>query len=149
VVRLLAGQGITKLRLTGGEPLLRNGMENLVARVAAIPGLTDIAMTTNGALFPQKGLALRRAGLYRVSFSLDSLDRDNFKKITGRDNLEQVLQSIRLAQELGFSPVKVNAVVIRDLNDHELEGLALFAREQNLGLRFIEFHALGFRARVA
>lgn len=142
VVRLLAELGITKLRLTGGEPLLRNSVEALVARVAAIPGLSDIAMTTNGALFPQKAEALRRAGLHRISFSLDSLDRDNFKKITGRDNLDQVLNSIRLAQDLGFSPVKVNAVVIRDLNDHELEGLALFAREQNLSLRFIEFMPL-------
>ena len=142
VVRLAAGFGINKIRLTGGEPLLRHGVEDLVARLAPIEGLTDLAMTTNGFLFPQKARALRQAGLKRVSFSLDSLDRDNFRKITGRDGLAEVLESITLAQELGFHPVKVNAVVIRDLNDHELEGLAEFARARSLSLRFIEFMPL-------
>jgi cyclic pyranopterin phosphate synthase len=99
-------------------------------------------MTTNGFLFPKRARALRDAGLHRLSFSLDSLDRDNFKKITGRDGLNEVLESIALAQELGFSPVKVNAVIIRDINDHEIEGLAEFARERNLSLRFIEFMPL-------
>ncbi len=142
VVRLVAALGIHKIRLTGGEPLLRHGLENLVARVAAIEGITDLAMTTNGFLFSQKAAALRQAGLRRVSFSLDSLDRDNFRKITGRDGLEEVLQSISLAQELGFQPLKVNAVVIRDLNDHELVRLAEFAQERSLSLRFIEFMPL-------
>jgi GTP 3',8-cyclase len=142
VVRLAISLGIQKIRLTGGEPLLRHEVETLVARIAAIPGLTDLAMTTNGSLFPQKARALRAAGLRRLSFSLDSLDRDNFKKITGRDGLAEVLESIRLAQELGFQPVKVNAVVIRGLNDHEIEALAGFAREHSLTLRFIEFMPL-------
>jgi len=142
VVRLAVGLGIQKIRLTGGEPLLRNGLEELVARIAGLPGLEDLAMTTNGFLFPQKARALRQAGLRRVSFSLDSLDRDNFKKITGRDGLAEVLTSIALAQELGFNPVKVNAVVIRGLNDHEIEGLADFARQRDLAMRFIEFMPL-------
>ena len=142
VVRLAAGLGIQKIRLTGGEPLLRQDIENLVARIAGIPGIIDLAMTTNGFLFPRKARALREAGLHRVSFSLDSLDRDNFKKITGRDGLNEVLTSIRLAQELGFQPVKVNAVVIRGINDHEIEALAEWAREGNLSLRFIEFMPL-------
>lgn len=142
VVRLATGLGIDKIRLTGGEPLLRHGLEDLVARVASIPGVADLAMTTNGFLFPSKARALREAGLRRLSFSLDSLDRDNFRKLTGRDGLSEVLESISLAQELGFSPVKVNAVVIRGLNDHELESLAGFARERNLSLRFIEFMPL-------
>ena len=114
VVRLAVGLGIEKIRLTGGEPLLRHGIEELVARVAEIPGIRDLAMTTNGFLFPQKARALRQAGLHRISFSLDSLDHDNFKRITGRDGLEEVLDGIRLAQQLGFRPVKVNAVVIRE-----------------------------------
>src|SRR3989475_4179167 len=126
VVRLVASLGIQKIRLTGGEPLLRHHVEDLVARLALIPGITDLAMTTNGFLFPQKARALRAAGLRRVSISLDSLDRDNFKKLTGRDGLDAVLESIRLAQELGFHPVKVNAVIIRGLNDQEIEGLAAF-----------------------
>lgn len=142
VVRVAIGLGIQKIRLTGGEPLLRHGLEELVARIAKIPGLEDLAMTTNGFLFPQKARTLREAGLHRISFSLDSLDRDNFKKITGRDGLGEVLESIRLAQELGFHPVKVNAVVIRNINDHELGSLVEFAREKNLSFRFIEFMPL-------
>jgi cyclic pyranopterin phosphate synthase len=142
VVRLAVGLGIQKVRLTGGEPLLRNDAEHLVRKLAAIEGIDDLAMTTNGSLFPKKARALRAAGLRRVSFSLDSLDRDNFRKITGRDGLAEVLESIALAQELGFNPVKVNAVVIRGLNDHELEALAEFARQRSLALRFIEFMPL-------
>jgi cyclic pyranopterin phosphate synthase len=142
VIRIAVEHGIQKIRLTGGEPLLRHGLEELVARIAKIPGIEDLAMTTNGFLFAQKGRALREAGLRRVSFSLDSLDRANFKKMTGRDGLAEVLESIRLAKELGFSPVKVNAVVIREINDQELESLAEFARTQGLHMRFIEFMPL-------
>jgi cyclic pyranopterin phosphate synthase len=142
VIRLAVSLGIQKVRLTGGEPLLRHDVEKLVARIASIPGLADLAMTTNGSLFPQKGRALRAAGLRRVSFSLDSLARDNFSKITGRDGLAEVLASISLAQELGLLPVKVNAVIIRGLNDHEIETLAGFARDRSLSLRFIEFMPL-------
>src|SRR6266849_4399596 len=103
VVRLAVALGIQKIRLTGGEPLLRHGVEDLVARIARIPGILDLAMTTNGFLFQQKARGLRDAGLRRISFSLDSLSRENFKKITGRDGLNEVLQSIELAQELGFA----------------------------------------------
>ena len=142
VVRIAAGLGIQKIRLTGGEPLLRHGLEELVARLAGIPGISDLAMTSNGFLFPKKGQALREAGLQRVSFSMDSLDRANFQKITGRNGLDEVLDSIRIAQELGMNPVKVNAVIIRGINDHEIEALADFARERELGLRFIEFMPL-------
>ena len=142
VVRLAVQSGIRKIRLTGGEPLLRNDVERLVARIATIPGIEDLAMTTNGFLFADKAKALRDAGLKRVSFSLDSLNRENFRKITGRDGLESVLASIQLAQELGFAPVKVNAVVIRDINHDELESLAEFARKRDLSLRFIEFMPL-------
>jgi GTP 3',8-cyclase len=142
IIRLAVGLGIQKIRLTGGEPLLRHNVEDLVARVARIPGLTDLAMTTNGSLFLQKAPALLAAGLRRISFSLDSLAQDNFRKITGRDGLDEVLGSIRLAQEIGLHPVKVNAVIIREINDHEIEALARFARERNLSLRFIEFMPL-------
>ena len=142
VVRIFVGLGVRKVRLTGGEPLLRHEVEKLTASIAVIDGISDLAMTTNGFLFAQKARALREAGLRRVSFSLDSLDRDNFKKITGRDGLGEVLASIALARELGFSPVKVNAVIIRGINDHEIESLADFAREKNLSFRFIEFMPL-------
>jgi GTP 3',8-cyclase len=141
-IRIAVGLGIQKIRLTGGEPLLRHGLEDLVGGVAAIPGVTDLAMTTNGFLFATKGAKLRHAGLKRVSFSLDSLDRANFKKITGRDGLQEVLDSIQLARELGFQPLKVNAVIIRGINDHEIEPLAEFARGRDLQLRYIEFMPL-------
>lgn len=142
VVTLVSLMGIQKIRLTGGEPLLRQGLEILVAKLARIPGITDLAMTTNGFLFRKKAEALRAAGLKRVSFSIDSLDRENFKRITGRDGLGEVLASITLAQELGLHPVKVNAVVIRGINDHEIEALAEFAQARNLRFRFIEFMPL-------
>ena len=142
VVRVAVGLGIQKVRLTGGEPLLRQGVEKLVARIAKIPGITDLALTSNGFLFPKLGRALSEAGLRRITFSLDSLDRANFQKITGRDGLAEVLGSICLARELGMQPVKVNAVIIRTINEHEIEALADFAREQELAMRFIEFMPL-------
>ena len=142
VIRLAARLGITKIRLTGGEPLLRQEIEKLVERIATIPGIEDLAMTTNGFLFAKKARALRSAGLRRVSFSMDSLDRDNFKRMTGRDGLDSVLKGIQLAKELGFTPVKINAVIIRDINDHEIESLVAFARELDVSLRFIEFMPL-------
>ncbi len=142
VVRLAVSLGIEKVRLTGGEPLLRRDVEHLVGKVAQVPGLHDLALTTNGMFFREKAPALRKAGLRRVSFSLDSLVADNFRKITGRGGLEEVLASIDLAGELGLLPVKVNAVIIRGLNDHEIEALAEFARERDISMRFIEFMPL-------
>ena len=121
---------------------MRPGIEKLVERIARIPAIHDLAMTTNGFLFPRKGAALRDAGLRRVSFSIDSLDAANFKKITGRDGLGAVLESIDLAVELGLHPVKINAVMIRGINDHEIETLADFAAKKGLSLRFIEFMPL-------
>ena len=142
VVRLIVGLGIRKIRLTGGEPLLRHGLETLVASIARNPEVTDLALTTNGFLFMPKARALHEAGLKRVSFSLDSLDQANFKRITGRDGLREVLAGIELAREIGLDPVKVNAVIIRGLNDHEIESLADFARSRRLSFRFIEFMPL-------
>jgi cyclic pyranopterin phosphate synthase len=141
-VRVAVNLGIDKVRLTGGEPLMRRDLERLVEKLSKISGIRDLAMTSNGFLFPQKARALRDAGLRRISFSMDSLERENFKKITGRDGLDEILESIDLAQELGLNPVKVNAVIIRGINDHEIEALAEFARGENLPLRFIEFMPL-------
>ena len=142
VVRLAVDLGIEKVRLTGGEPLLRQQIERLVGMIARIPGVRDLAMTSNGFLFVEKGRALREAGLRRISFSLDSLDRENFKRITGRDGLPALLAGIDLAQELGLHPVKINAVVMRGINDHEIEALAEFAASRRLSMRFIEFMPL-------
>jgi cyclic pyranopterin phosphate synthase len=145
VARLFAGLGIQKIRLTGGEPLLRRDLPSLVRSLAVVAGIEDLALTSNGFLFAPQALALREAGLQRISFSLDSLDRENFRRITGRDALAETVAAIDLAVELGFSPVKVNAVVIRGLNDHEVEALAAFARQRRLAVRFIEFMPLDSR----
>jgi len=142
LVRLAVSLGIQKIRITGGEPLLRRDVESLIGRLSKIDSIVDLAMTTNGFLFQQKAQALREAGLQRVSFSCDSLDVENFRRITGRDGLEELLGSIRLAKELGFAPVKVNAVIIRGINDHEIEALAEFAMRESLVMRFIEFMPL-------
>jgi cyclic pyranopterin phosphate synthase len=142
LVRIAVGLGIEKVRITGGEPLLRSDLEQLVARLSRIDGVHDLAMTTNGFLFRKKAKALRDAGLQRVSFSCDSLNADNFKRITGRDGLDELLASVRLAKELGFAPVKVNAVIIRGSNDAEIEALAEYAMREEIALRFIEFMPL-------
>jgi len=142
VVRIAVGLGIEKVRITGGEPLLRRGVEHLIGSVAKIPGVRDLAMTTNGALFAPRAVALREAGLNRVSFSMDSLDRDNFRRMTGRDGLGGVLEGIQVARRLGFHPVKVNAVIIRGMNDQEIPDLVRFAVKEDLSLRFIEFMPL-------
>lgn len=141
-VRVAVGLGIEKVRLTGGEPLLRRDVPRLVGALSSIPGIKDLALTTNGFLLGQHAAALRDAGLHRVSISLDSLDRARFRLLTGRDGLHETLSAIDKAQELGFQPVKVNAVIIGGLNDHEIESLARFARDRGLVLRFIEFMPL-------
>ena len=144
VVRLAVGQGVSKIRITGGEPLLRRDVPSLVEQIAQLEGVKDLALTTNGFHFAKHAEALHAAGLTRVTFSLDSLNPDNFKKLTGRDGLEELLAAIAQARELGFAPLKVNAVIIRDLNDNEIEVLGQFARDESLVMRFIEFMPLGY-----
>lgn len=142
LVRLAVTLGVRKVRLTGGEPLLRQDLPTLVEKLAGIADLQDLAMTTNGFGFAAKAQALRAAGLKRVSFSLDSIVRETFRKITGHDGLAEVLAGIRLAKQLGLTPVKVNVVVIRGWNDREVESLAEFAHTEQLALRFVEFMPL-------
>lgn len=142
VVTIFAGLGVNKVRLTGGEPLLRRELDRLIGKIRRLPAIGDIALTTNGFLFSEQGRALKEAGLSRISFSLDSLDRANFEKITGTDGLEKVVAAIRQARALGLEPVKVNAVIIRDINDHEIEALAEFAIRESVVMRFIEFMPL-------
>lgn len=135
--------GIEKIRLTGGEPLIRKDVPKLVAKLANLkPVLKDIALTTNGFDFPRHAEELKLAGLDRVTISLDSLDSENFKDITGVDSLDKVLAAINSAKQLGFEPVKVNAVIVRGRNDHEIVELARFARDHALSMRFIEYMPL-------
>jgi len=145
VTQVAASFGVDKIRITGGEPLLRQGVESLISQITAIGMIRDLSLTTNGTHFPRLAKRLKEAGLGRVTISLDSLDRDNFKKITGRDGLAEVLKSIRLAKSIGLTPLKVNAVIIRGLNDHEIVQLAKFAMDEDIIMRFIEFMPLDSR----
>lgn len=142
LTRLFVGMGVEKVRLTGGEPLLRRGIEDLVSMLSDIEGLADIAMTTNGHLLVSKARKLRDAGLHRLTVSLDSLRRERFASITGQDSLEQVMNGLRAAEDAGFSPIKINAVIVRGINDDEIEDFAHFSRETGHIVRFIEFMPL-------
>ncbi len=143
VSEIFVSLGIEKIRLTGGEPLIRKDVETLVEKLSALkPQLKDLALTTNGYTFPRRAANLKRAGLDRVTISLDSLRRENFRKITGVDALENVLDSIDAAQAVGLTPVKINAVVVRGWNDDEIADFARFARVKNVSMRFIEFMPL-------
>src|SRR5690554_435192 len=118
LARVFAGLGARKVRLTGGEPLIRKELDKLVALIAAIPGLDDIALTTNGYFLPQQAQALRDAGLRRVTVSLDSLDNTVFRALNGgQADVGQVLAGIEAAERAGFAPIKINAVIKRGVND--------------------------------
>lgn len=135
--------GVEKIRLTGGEPLIRRDVPVLVEKLSRLrPKLADIALTTNGYDFVRHSAALRTAGLDRVTFSLDSLRPERFREITGIDGLSRVMNSIKVAKELGFHPVKINAVVVRGRNDDETVDFARFARDTGVSFRFIEFMPL-------
>lgn len=142
VVRVAASLGVNKLRLTGGEPLVRHELPLLVQKLAEIPGITDIALTTNGVLLAEQAQALKDAGLDRLNISLDSLDPETFFRISRREGLDRVLAGIAEAKRVGFQKTKLNAVAIRGLTEPDIVPLARFAREQGMEMRFIEFMPL-------
>ncbi len=131
--------GVTKVRLTGGEPLLRRNLELLAGKLSALKGLQDLALTTNGFNFHDRAHSFKEAGLTRVTISLDSLKQDRFREITGYPDYDDVLRSIEIAKELKLEPVKVNCVLIRGVNDDEILDFARFAADWDLEVRFIEF----------
>jgi len=141
LVGILLEMGIRKVRLTGGEPLVRAGIEDFVARLKAL-GAEDVSMTTNGYLLAERCHRLVAAGMDRINISLDSLDRDKFERLTRTRTFDQVMAGIEAAQASALSPVKVNAVLVRGINDDEVEAFAEFARARNLIMRFIEFMPL-------
>ncbi|MEW6752264.1 MAG: GTP 3',8-cyclase MoaA [Candidatus Latescibacterota bacterium] len=143
LVRRATEAGVRRVRLTGGEPLLRPGLGSLVRRLAAIPLVEDLAMTTNGTRLESAALELRRAGLQRVTVSLDSLRRERFRQLTRRDSLEQVLAGIRRASLAGFASLKINTVVMRGQNDDELADLLEYGAEVGAEVRFIEYMDVG------
>jgi GTP 3',8-cyclase len=143
-VRVAVAHGVTKVRLTGGEPTVRRDIERLVAMVAAVNGVDDIAMTTNGALLAGKAQALKDAGLTRITVSLDSLDNRVFEAMNGVGwPLARVLDGIDAADAAGLAPIKLNAVVKRGLNDSGIVDLARFGRERGFVVRFIEYMDVG------
>ena len=144
LVRGFARLGVRKLRLTGGEPLLRKRLPELVARLAQVDGIDDLALTTNGSLLAAHAQALRDAGLKRITVSLDTLDADAFRALSGgRGDLRAVLSGIEAASAAGFGPIKLNCVIQRGVNDAGIEPLAAFAREHGHVLRFIEYMDVG------
>lgn len=143
ICEIFVSLGIEKIRLTGGEPLLRKDIEKLVEQLSKLkPELKDIALTTNGFSLERRAENLKKAGLDRVTISLDSLKKENFQKITGVDKLDEVLRAIEAAKRARLQPIRVNAVVVRGWNDDEIVDLAAFARENALSMRFIEYMPL-------
>lgn len=138
VVRVLTAMGICKVRLTGGEPTVRPGLPGLAARLAAIPGVETLALTTNGVSLEDLARPFRDAGVSKLNVSLDTLRRDRFTRITGRDRLREVLRGIEAALSAGFSPIKLNVVVMGGINDDELCDFVEFSRHRPLNVRFIE-----------
>jgi cyclic pyranopterin phosphate synthase len=142
-VRVAVPLGIDKVRLTGGEPLMRRDMPRLVALLRAIDGIRDIGLTTNGLLLAGQAQALWDAGLRRINISLDTLDPERFRQLARRDGLDKVLDGIVAAKKAGFDPVKINAVSMRGITEYEVVPLARFAREHGLEMRFIEYMPIG------
>ncbi len=141
LIRLVAvavGQGVRSIRLTGGEPLLSPDVVDVVSAVAALPQRPSLALTTNGLRLPGLAAPLADAGLTRVNVSLDTLDRDTFRRMTHRDRLVETLAGIAAAQAAGLAPVKVNSVLLRDVNDHEAPELLRWALQEGVALRFVE-----------
>jgi cyclic pyranopterin phosphate synthase len=138
--------GIDKVRLTGGEPLMRRGLPELVRMISGVAGVKDLGLTTNGLLLAPQADALHTAGLRRINISLDTLDPQRFREVARRDGLEDVLRSIDAAQKAGLGPVKVNAVVIRGVTDIDVVPLARWARERQLEMRYIEYMPIGAEA---
>src|SRR5215813_12458607 len=143
VARVFLPFGIHKVRLTGGEPLVRKGLHRLIERLSAIQGLGDLSLTTNGALLAEQASALYDAGLRRINVSIDSLRRDRFTALTKRGNLDEVLAGLFAAKKAGMSPIKINAVIIRGTNEDEILDLVQFARVNGFEMRFIEYMDVG------
>ena len=142
-VEIAAPLGIDKIRLTGGEPLMRRDLPRLVSMICAIPGIRDVGLTTNGVLLADQARSFFDAGLRRINISLDTLNPDKFRQITRRDGLDKVIDGILAAKKAGFDPVKVNAVSIRGFTEDEVVPLARFARQHGLEMRFIEYMPIG------
>ncbi|MCC5884017.1 MAG: GTP 3',8-cyclase MoaA [Halomonas sp.] len=143
VARAFVEMGVEKIRLTGGEPLVRRGIDQLIEETSALPGLRDLGMTTNGAGLVKQARRLREAGLGRLNISLDTLDPERFRRLTRTGDLSRVLEGLQAAREAGFERIKLNAVILKGRNDDEVLDLVEFARSERVDLSFIEEMPLG------
>jgi cyclic pyranopterin phosphate synthase len=143
IVRVFATQGISKVRLTGGEPLVRKGIVDFISRLSQIEEIKDLSLTTNGILLKEFAQDLKQAGLNRINISLDSLKRERFFQITRRDEFERVWGGIEEALRAGLSPIKINMVAIQGLNDDEIESFARLTLRLPLTVRYIEYMPSG------
>jgi len=143
LARLFIQLGVDKIRLTGGEPLLRKDLERLVGQLSTLPGIKDLCLTTNGSHLAEKAEALRAAGLQRINVSIDTLDPEKFKRMTKRGDLSRVLKGVFTAKDLGYASIKINAVIERGVNDGDIIPLVDFARKLRLAIRFIEYMDVG------
>ena len=141
-VHIAVTLGIRKLRVTGGEPLVRRDLAVLIRRLSTIPGIEDLALTTNGVLLPQLAAPLYEAGLRRINVHLDTIDRARFLEITRRDEIHKVLAGLEACKQLGYSKIKLNAVAVKHLVEPDIVPLARYARENGFEVRYIEFMPL-------
>ncbi len=143
LARLFAGLGVEKIRITGGEPLVRKDLHRLVGMLSGIEAVRDLCLTTNASLLAEQIDELAAAGLKRINVSIDTLDHDKFKQITKRGNLDRVLEGLFAAKKLGLRPIKINAVIERGVNDDDIIPLVEFSREHGFSMRFIEYMDVG------
>ena len=143
LARLFVGLGVEKIRITGGEPLVRKDLHRLIGMLSSLEGIGDLCLTTNGSLLSDQIQELATAGLKRINVSIDTLDPEKFKQITKRGDLSKVLEGLFAAKELGLDPIKINAVIERGLNDDDIIPLVEFAREHGFSMRFIEYMDVG------
>lgn len=149
LVRVFSKLGLKKVRLTGGEPLLRRNLPELAARISHLDGVEDLSISTNATQLNKQAKLLKDAGVTRLNVSLDSLRRERFAKITGRDCLGAVLAGLATAQEAGFDPIKINMVIMKGINDDEVDDMVRFCMERGFVLRFIEVMPMGVTGRKA
>ncbi len=149
IIKAFANLGVSRLRLTGGEPLARKNLPELAARLSALPGLDDLSLSTNAVLLEHQVDALKQAGVDRLNVSLDTLDPGRFARITGNDELASVLAGLKKAKQAGFSPLKINMVVMKGVNDDEIIPMVDYCLEHGFSLRFIETMPMGDTGRDA
>ena len=147
IARIFVKLGVNKIRLTGGEPLVRRGILDIVEKIGKLDGLKDLAMTTNGVLLKKYAKELKLRGLKRVNISLDTLNEDKYKYITRRGSIKDVMEGIEAAKKYGLTPIKINTVLVKGFNDDEIEALAGLTEKEEIDVRFIELMPIGVTAK--